>query len=201
MTTSPVLWIIAGVNGAGKTTFYNRFLSSLNIPFINADLIASKLNPENPNSVAYKAAGIESQERDVMFKDLKSFCTETVFSHPSKLEMMEQARSAGYDIRLIFIHLGNVELNKARVVARVRKGGHHVPHEKIEARNPRTWKLIQQAIHLANETWVYDNSSATDSHRLVMRFNGSHVSEIEFLPQWARQFLSEFQSSIRAKLE
>jgi len=186
--TRPSLWLIVGVNGAGKTTFYERFLAHLQIPFINADRIALEMNPDDPGSVAHEAAEKAMAKRTEMLDMGASFCTETVFSHPSKIALIEDARSRGYDIRMIFVHVSNVAINKARVAYRVQGGGHRVPEDKIISRHPRTIDNVRKALPLVHETWVFDNSSADASHRFVLRFReGLLRDRAERVPQWAEE--------------
>jgi predicted ABC-type ATPase len=133
----PQLWMLVGGNGAGKTTFYRQFLQGLDVRFVNADLIAKELAPDHPEAVSYDAAQIAEQLRYDMVSQGMSFCFETVFSHPSKLDFVRHAKASGYEVIMVFIHLGDVQLNIARISQRVVEGGHAVPDDKVIERLAR----------------------------------------------------------------
>lgn len=154
------LWILVGGHGAGKSTFYELMLKPLGLPFINADLIARELYPEDPEGNSYNAAKVAGQIRQEQIQVGNTFCFETVFSHPSKIDFLAQAKAHGYEIILILIHLDNPTLNKARVSQRVTEGGHFVPDEKVEQRIPRTLAHVNKAIPLCDEVRILDNSSS-----------------------------------------
>ena len=137
MTELKQLWILAGGNGAGKSTFYRTQLRPLGLPFINADILAKELYPESPEEHSYDAAKLATEMRFRLLQEGRSFCFETVFSHPSKIDFVAQAKVLDYEIILVFIHLDMVSLNQARVAQRISEGGHRVPDDKIANRIPR----------------------------------------------------------------
>jgi len=159
MSNGKQLWLLAGGNGAGKSTFYQQFLASTGLPFINADILAKELDAEQPEAASYKAAKLAERLRLDLLRTGTSFCFETVFSHPSKIDFLASAKSAGYEIILIYIHLQSDQLNQARVAQRVAEGGHTVPREKIISRIPRTMRYVSDALALADTVQLYDNSS------------------------------------------
>ncbi|MEN8180655.1 MAG: zeta toxin family protein, partial [Pseudomonadota bacterium] len=148
MMTERQLWILAGGNGAGKSTFYRRFLSPLGVPFVNADLIARNMDSQHPEAVSYAAAKLAGRLRCDLLRAGVSFCFETVFSHPSKIDFVAEAKVLGYEVVLVFIHLQMDELNQARVAQRVVEGGHNVPAEKIVSRIPPTLQHIRTVLPL-----------------------------------------------------
>ena len=79
-------WILVGGNGAGKSTFYELTLKPLGSPFINADLIARELYPENPEANSYNPARVAEQIRREQILAGNTFCFETVFSRPSRID-------------------------------------------------------------------------------------------------------------------
>jgi len=105
MTVSKQIWLLAGGNGAGKSTFYLLFLAPRGIKLLNANLIAKEINPENPEKVSYEAANFVGRLlEDFLFQGI-SFCYETVFSHRSKIDFVAKAKAQGYKIILVYIHL------------------------------------------------------------------------------------------------
>lgn len=137
------LWVLAGANGVGKRTFYHLYLESLGMPFINADILANHLYPDAPESHSYDAAIIASHMRTQLLQEERTFCFETVFSHPSKIDFVAQKKTMGYEKILVYIHLKNASLNQARVAQRVSEGGHNVPDEKVIYRIPCTMHNAQ----------------------------------------------------------
>lgn len=157
---------------------------------MNADLIAKELDRLHPESASYEASRLAERLRIDFLQAGRSFCFETVFSHPSKIDFVAQAKALGYEVVLVFIHLGNDELNQARVAQRVSEGGHTVPAEKIVARIPRTLRHIRTALPLADKARLYDNSSADMPFRTVAQIeNGRVIRAVEPLPEWAAEML------------
>ena len=182
----PQLWVLAGGNGAGKTTFYAKFLEREHLPFINADQIARQLDADHSITISYEAARIAGRICDEFLRHRQSFCFETVFSHPSKIDFIGQAKALGYEIVLVFIHLDNVALNKARVQQRVSEGGHPVPEPKIETRIPRTLQYVKSAIALCDRVEILDNASYEDPFlRIASIADGITTFHLEPPPQWA----------------
>jgi predicted ABC-type ATPase len=190
MSPARQLWLLAGGNGAGKSTFYRLFLEPRGIKFVNADLIARGLNQDPPEAASYKAARlVERLLSDLLNRGL-SFCYETVFSHVSKIDFVAGAKTLGYQVILVYIHLENSGLNEARVSQRVSEGGHDVPAEKIRSRIPRTMKNIATILPLVDAARLLDNSSRENPFRQVAAVNrGRKRLLVNPLPRWAEEIL------------
>lgn len=188
----PKLWILTGGNGAGKSSFYRTFLQPAGIPFVNADLIARQVYELQAEENSYAAAKIAEEQRERFLLKGQSFCFETVFSHPSKIDFIAKAKALGYEIILVFIHLTSADLNKARISQRVESGGHNVPEQKVEPRIHRALENLKKAIPLCDQVRLMDNSSARQPLRLVatLREAGTKVEVHQKpLPRWAAQVL------------
>lgn len=187
------LWLLAGGNGAGKSTFYRCALQPRGIAMVNADNIARDIAPDSVEQASYAAAQLAEHLRyDLLAKGV-SFCFETVFSHPSKIDFMAHAKAKGYEIILVFIHLDNTELNKARVAQRVYEGGHSVPEDKITARIPRTLGHIKAALPLVDEVHLLDNSrSDKPLCRMASLTRGKVIAYSEPLPRWVGELLQDY---------
>ena len=193
MNTKKQLWLLAGGNGAGKSTFYRTQLVQKGIPFVNADIVAKLLYPHAPEAHSYAAAMLAEQMRLQLLQEGISFCFETVFSHPSKIDFVAQAKTLNYEIILVFIHLSSVSLNQARVTQRVSEGGHHVPDEKIINRIPRVLKLIKQTLPLCDQVFILDNSRAENPFQQVAAISGNHIDfQQHTMPDWARELLVDY---------
>ncbi len=181
---TPVLHLVVGPNGAGKSTFYNEILRpATHLPFVNADLIAQEHWPEDPMLHAYDAAKEASRLRRSAIRERRSFVAETVFSHPSKLDLLHEAREAGYSTHLHVILIPE-ELAVRRVGVRVETGGHDVPEEKVRGRFHRLWQLVRTAIGLVSEAQILDNSRAKTPFRLIARYRGGQRMGAVDWPPW-----------------
>ncbi|MEM7688995.1 MAG: zeta toxin family protein [Pseudomonadota bacterium] len=188
MDARPTLIVLAGPNGAGKSTLYQtRVAPRFAGPFINADLIQhDELGKADP-SAAYDAARIASERRADHIARGLDFVTETVFSHPSKLALIEEATAAGFDVIVMHVGVETPDLSVARVAARVEEGGHAVPEDKVRARYARNGALIRRAALMANAGLVFDNSQLNRPPKRCLVFqDGRLVHERAALPQWIR---------------
>lgn len=193
MTPQKQIWILSGGNGTGKSTFYRLFLEPCGIKLINADVIAKEINPENQEAVSYEAAALAERLREDLLIEGISFCFETVFSHPSKIDFIAKAKSIGYTVILVYIHLESADLNAARVHQRVSEGGHDVPAKKIKRRIPRTMKQITAALPLVDEARLLDNSRADDPfHQVAVIKQGHYEPLMDPLPAWAKKILKNY---------
>ncbi|MDT2007533.1 AAA family ATPase [Rhodococcus opacus] len=184
MSPDPVLHAIVGPNGAGKTTFYDLVLRPVtHLDFVNADIIAAAQWPGNAATHVYEAAALAAEERAQRIVQRCSFVTETVFSHESKLDLLHEARQAGYHVTLHVVLIPE-ELAVARGADRVANGGHYVPEDKIRARFRRLWGLLRDAIITADQAFVYDNTSAADPFRLVASCTNGHLVDDPAWPSW-----------------
>jgi len=180
----PVLYVVAGPNGAGKTTFFTEVLEpATHLEFVNADRIAAERWPGDELANAYEASAAAAQERDRRLAARQSFVTETVFSHPSKLDLIRDAAAAGYLVYLEVIAVP-VELSVARVPNRVANGGHDVPEAKIRERHARLWALVAEAIGLVHEAHVYVNTAAGDPFCLVASYRQGMLIGTADWPPW-----------------
>ena len=182
--TDPVLHLLAGPNGAGKTTLYERVIApATHLRFVNADRIASAEWPGDELAHGYEAARRAAEERDRLIAERRSFVTETVFSHPSKIALVRAARSAGY---LITVHVVMVPADLAvlRVEDRVLRGGHDVPRRKIVDRWRRLWAHVAAAVPTADEVVCYDNSDPRHPFRVVAHFRDGRPVTPPTWPEW-----------------
>jgi predicted ABC-type ATPase len=179
------LHLALGPNGSGKTTFVTEILMPElpDFPYVNADEIARQRWPTDPGGHAYDAARVAADTRQQLIAGGRSFVAETVFSHPSKLDLIGLAQAAHYQVVLHVMLVGE-ELAVRRVEYRVRAGGHDVPEHKIRERYQRVWPLAAQAILLAERAVVYDNSRNTGPSIVAEFVHGFPAGPIRW-PDWA----------------
>jgi predicted ABC-type ATPase len=182
----PSLVLLAGPNGAGKSTLYQtRVAQAFAGPFINADLIQRDELQDASMQASYRAASIAEDRRTEMLAAGRSFATETVFSHPSKLRIIEKAQDRGYIVIVMHVGLDSADLAVARVKGRREEGGHDVPEDKIRTRLGRGQPLIRAAVLRATRGMVFDNSKLNEAPRRVLVFSEGLLLEVDpNLPDW-----------------
>ena len=155
------IYIIAGCNGAGKTTASFTILPDILDcrEFVNADEIARGLSPFQPESVSFQAGRIMLKRISELINEGKNFAFETTLATKSHKERVEVAQSMGYNVVLLFFWLRNVDLANERVKTRVLEGGHNVEEMVIERRYYRgIVNLFDLFLPLSDEVMVFDNS-------------------------------------------
>jgi predicted ABC-type ATPase len=193
----PVFYLLAGPNGAGKSTLYKALCLTGTIPptaeFVNADLYEAKhLQHIADGQVRSEQARLWADTRRAeLLQTGQPFVSETVFSHESKLALIEQAQSQGFFVMLLVVALDSPERLLERVAQRVAEGGHAVPAERILARYPRTLQHLTHAVRQANAAVLYDSHDVSPgTHTAVAMCKGSWTKElVSPLPAWAHQVL------------
>lgn len=156
------LYIIAGCNGAGKTTAsFNILPEILDCrEFVNADEIAKGLSPFNTDSVALEAGRLMLKRINELMSEGQDFAFETTLSTRSYVAKIKKAQELGYRVTLLFYWLDSVELAKKRVETRVEEGGHNIPANVIERRYIKGIdNLFKLYLPICDYSMVFDNSS------------------------------------------
>ncbi len=169
----PVLIVIAGPNGSGKTTITKQLLAhpwTDDCTYVNPDEIAQAQfgGWNDPNAVIKAANHAQRMREDCLVKG-QNILFETVFSIPEKLDYIRQAQQSGFFIRLFFICTDDPQINIQRVVKRVKKGKHDVPQDKIIKRYYRSVAYVAEAVHYADRAYFYDNSTENQPPKLLFR--------------------------------
>ncbi|MCX5807226.1 MAG: zeta toxin family protein [Proteobacteria bacterium] len=157
----PKLYIIAGPNGSGKTTFVQRFLPYYAdcTNFVNADLIASGLSPFLPEIAAIKAGKLMIDEIDIFRRRRADFAFETTLSGKTYVKLLKEMKMDGYEVHIFFLWLRNIDLALKRVAERVAMGGHNVPVGTVRRRFDRgLHNLFNLYCHFADSWVIFDNS-------------------------------------------
>ena len=180
----PTIYLIAGCNGAGKTTFAKEFLPHevKCLRFYNADEIARGLSPLDPSAGAIKAGRLLlSEVRDSITRH-ETFALESTLSGKTYVRIFQRALSLGFELELHYLWLSQVEQAIARVRRRVRMGGHDVPVADIRRRFKRSLNhLVSDYLPLTTRWAIWDNrglpakrlaTSATDDVNSLRRILG-----------------------------
>lgn len=153
--------------------------------YIKENIIIDK--PKDTHS--YESSLITSFIREKLLESNQSFSFETVMSHYSKIEEIENAKKKGYKTYLYFICIDHPEINISRVNDRVNKGGHNVDNHKIINRYPKTLENLLPAIKVADKSFLFDNSNEMELIAEVQNENLTLLKELENLPNWFIEYV------------
>jgi predicted ABC-type ATPase len=156
----PIIYLIGGCNGAGKTTFAKEFLPHevKCLRFYNADELARGLSPLDPPAAAIKAGRLPLGEIRESIARKETFALESTLSGKTYVRLLEDACSLGYEIELHYLWLLSPEQAIARVRRRVRMGGHNVPVSDIRRRFKRSLaNLFEDYLPLATRWAIWDS--------------------------------------------
>jgi predicted ABC-type ATPase len=159
------LYIIAGCNGAGKTTASFTVLPEMLDceEFINADEIARGLSPLNPEKAAIEAGRLMLGKIDKLIFNNIDFAFETTLSSRSYVKTIKEARQTGYQTTLVFFWLDTVDLAIERVKTRVLEGGHNIPRQVIIRRYFAGLKNLFELYMPICDYWMIMNNSKSPS--------------------------------------
>lgn len=158
---NPTLYIIAGCNGAGKTTASMSVLPEVLEcrEFVNADEIAKGLSPFKPKEVAVEAGKLMLQRIEYLLTRHFTFAIETTLASRSYKKLVEKAKADGYKVILLFFWLPSPEMAEQRVASRVASGGHNIP---IDVIHRRYWAGLRNLFDIFEpivDLWsLYDNT-------------------------------------------
>ena len=161
-TRAPICLIIAGPNGAGKTTFAREFLPHEGgmVHFVNADLIAAGLAPLKPAMANLQAARVFLEELDRLASARADFAFESTLSGRAYVERIQQWKTQGYRIEIVYLKLKSPEIALKRIATRVKQGGHDVPAADVRRRFIRSWRNFEAVyLPLCDAWWLYDATS------------------------------------------
>jgi predicted ABC-type ATPase len=193
---NPVLLVIAGPNGSGKTTITARLREdnwSEGVEYLNPDDVArDRFGDWNSETAVKQAAEWTTNRREELLAASQGIAFETVFSTPEKVDFLTRAKNAGYFLRVFFISTRDPRINAARIAGRVMAGGHTVPIEKIVSRYERAMINLDAAITISDRVYIYDNSIEDVEARLCARTTDGCIKTIYgVLPDWVSDAIAE----------
>jgi predicted ABC-type ATPase len=206
MNLKPVLLVIAGPNGSGKTTVtvkLRRDQWSEGVEYINPDDIAQeKFGGWNSAAATLQAAQYAENKRLELLEAGVGIAFETVFSAPDKVKFLEKAKTAGYFVRVFFVGTADPKINAARIVKRVLEGGHTVPLEKIISRYEKSMVNLAAAIAIADRVYIYDNSLENTEAALCVRVVDGKIRKVyQNLPLWVEDAIEGVEKHPDFELE
>lgn len=185
------LYIIAGCNGAGKTTASFTILPEVLDcrEFVNADEIARGLSPFQPEKVAFEAGRIMLHRVEELLRRGETFALETTLATKIYQQKIRAAQQQGYSVTLLYFWLSSPELAQERVKTRVREGGHSIPPDVIER---RYWqginRLFDSYLPLVDRALIFNNSSGTPILLAEKSANGLVITQDKLYHQLLLQY-------------
>jgi predicted ABC-type ATPase/GNAT superfamily N-acetyltransferase len=182
----PRVMVLAGSNGAGKTTASRTLLAERLklMTFVNADIIAQGLGGFNPDAVAAEAGTIMLNRLDALASARADFALETTLSGLTLARRLQRLTEAGYYVSLVYFWLADPELAIARVAERVRKGGHHVPDDTIRRRYQRSIQNFFRRYRPLAKTWEVYNNTEAKSYELIAYGDPDSVEKVLNVDLW-----------------
>lgn len=168
------VYIIAGPNGSGKTTFAKKFLPFYAHceHFINADLIAQGLSPFSPSIASLKAGRLVLKEIQEFSDKSANFAFETTLSGKTYLSLLRKLKDKGYRLHLFFLWIPSSGLALERIKERVANGGHNVPAVDVRRRFRRSIENFFNVYEPCLETWMLFDNSGEIPHLVAERVDG-----------------------------
>lgn len=192
--------IFAGVNGAGKSTFYNM---SQDIPDfketvrINTDEIVREIGDWRNDADQMKAGKIGIKLRNEAIRQGKSFNEETTLCGKTIIKLFEKLKENGYKIDLYYVRLKNSDIALERIKSRVANGGHDIPAEKVRRRYEESRNSLEKVIPFCNSVSIFDNSESF--RRLAAIKEGKLIQKADKVPFWFSSKLKNLISTGKVK--
>jgi predicted ABC-type ATPase len=208
----PCLWVLAGTNGAGKSSIAGALLRQSGGEYFNPDEIARELREREPlltvaeaNAVAWR---LGVSQLDAAVREGRDYFFETTLGGKTIAARLARALDAGHELRIWYAGLSSPELHLARVAARVRGGGHDIPEPDIRRRFDDSRRNLIALLPRLTELRVFDNSSQADlaaleppQPRLVLHWRDGAIvapADLRGTPAWAKPIVAQALKHARA---
>lgn len=200
----PCIYVLAGTNGAGKSTVIGEMFLKKGVEFLNPDKGARRILSANPgisqadaNSAAWHE-GKRLLERAI--EERLDFAFETTLGGKTITSLLLKAVSEGIEVRISYVGLSSVELHIARVRSRVAEGGHDILEEKIRERYASSRLNLIQLLPKLTELLLYDNSEEADPKtgttpipKLILHVVQGKIlksCDLTSVPEWAKSIFA-----------
>lgn len=193
------LWVMqnkaifyCGTNGSGKSTLRSFNQDAVQI-VIDSDHIAMQINPQNP-----RLADIDAGRKAIglfrfAIKQHIDFSMESTLSGNSIIQRMKTAKENGFYVHLNYTSVNSVEINLARVKARVKSGGHFIAEDIVKNRYQISLDNLFLVLPYCDEVFIYDNSSIAPE--LIFQLKDNYITQFsEFLPSWCEKILNNLRN-------
>jgi len=200
----PCIYVLAGTNGAGKSSIAGAAFRQHGVEYFNPDEAARRLRRANPKLKQAEANGHAWQEGRRLLErainERSDFAFETTLGGNTIAALLAHAAQQNIEVRIWYAGLQNVELHLARVRARVQVGGHDIPEKDIRHRYDQSRLNLIKLLPLLTELRVYDNTFEADPHagktpspQLVLHVRRNKIvapSHLEHTPDWAKPIVA-----------
>jgi predicted ABC-type ATPase len=201
---APRIYVLAGTNGAGKSSIAGAMLLRQRVEYFNPDEAARRILAANPGISQTQANGAAWHEGKRLLEraiaERLDFAFETTLGGRTITALLERAASRGFEVRIWYVGLNGPELHIARVRARVAKGGHDIPEPRIRERYDASRLNLIRLLPSLSELWVYDNSKDADPDagvapepRLILHVRHGAVvgpRDLALTPEWAKAIVA-----------
>ena len=174
----PTIYVIAGPNGVGKTTFAERYLpdEAKQLEFVNADLIARGLSPFDPDAVAMDAGRIALGRIRQLIADKVGFTWETTMSGRSAAVWLREAKVAGFAVKCYFLWVREPEITLTRIRQRVVEGGHNIPEDVSRRRFFKTLENFFTIYRPLFDSWKLLENDLSEPRLIALEKQGRFVA-------------------------
>ena len=198
------LYVLAGVNGAGKSSIGGARIRDLGAAYFNPDEAARRIRSRNPALTQREANGLAWNEGRRLLEraigERKDFAFESTLGASTIPRLLAQAADRGAEVRVWYVGLDSPERHLARVRARVASGGHDIPEEDIRRRWDHSRQNLVALMPKLDRLWLYDNSPEADPRRgkaptprLLLEMNGRRIAgpkDLTATPEWAKPIVA-----------
>lgn len=167
MQTKEII-VVGGPNGAGKTTFADEYVALHGHRFIGADAIATGLSPDEPLRARISASREFLTQVNAAISGSQSFVVESTLSGRTLQKMLRNAKTAQFDITIVYLFLDSVETCIERIRQRVQKGGHDVPEPDIRRRFRRSIHNFWNLYRPLSDHWLLINNSGNQPQDIAV---------------------------------
>jgi predicted ABC-type ATPase len=204
MSKAPIITVLAGVNGAGKSSIAGKFTEAMSGTYFNPDTVALKIRALHPDISAAQANGhawqIGKELLEEAIAEKRDYRFETTLGGRSIARLLQTAAREGHQLHLWFCGLESPELHLRRVRSRVSRGGHDIPEEKIRERWNSSRENLIRLLPAIHHLRLYDNSAEADpakGHppcpRLLLEVKSRKItapSDLSNAPEWAQPIIA-----------
>jgi len=207
------IYVLAGVNGAGKSSVGGAMFAKVGQEFFNPDVVAREDRQESPE-ISQEEANAKAWEEgrrllEISIIERRDFAFETTLGGNTMTELLEKAATAGIDVHIWYVGLETVELHIERVRLRVAQGGHDIPEMKIRQRYDRSRLNLLRLLPRLTELRLFDNTAESDAlmHRwpepkLLLQWHRGRIVrkyKLRQMPEWAKPILQAAIESSKKK--